>query len=294
MDWEDLRYLLAVERGGTLLAGAERLKVSPTTVSRRLRSLESDLATTLFDKLTHGAQLSEAGKRVLEVAAEVERLTDQLDAELHGLDQKLEGPIRVTSVDFLLRAWVADFAEFRSKYARVELELTSTTNVVNLTQREADVAIRVAPSAPEHLIGTKHAEFMYAIYGGASLVESLGTCASYSEFPWLSWDLAFARSTDTWIAEHAAGAEIVLRLGNMNIMVDALVANLGLTILPCFIGDANPSLRRVGAYFEGGLYLWVLTHPQLKNSARISTFTRFTRELVKRDRDLIEGRRYQF
>lgn len=290
MSWDDLRYVLAIAREGTVLGAAKALRVSPTTMARRVRSLQEDQGTSLFDKFKHGAVLSEAGEKVVAVAEEVERLMAQLDAEIHGLDQKLVGPIRVTSVDFLLRHWVADFAEFRERFPDVDLELTSTTDVVNLTQREADVAIRVAVKAPEHLLGAKHAEFGYAIYASDDLVERVGAEAPYSAFPWLSWDLAFARSTDAWIKANAAGAKIVLRVGQMSLMVDAIEAGVGATILPCIIGDRRPTLRRIGDYFEGGLFLWVLTHPELRSSARMTTLTRFVRELIRRDLDLIEGR----
>lgn len=114
--------------------------------------------------------------------------------------------------------------------------------------------------------------------------------ASYDAYPWLSWDLSFARSTDAWIASNAPHAKIIMRLGNLNVMLEAVLAGLGVSILPCFVGDAQPTLRRVGDYFEGGLFLWVLTHPQLRGNARISAFTRFVRELISRDRDLLEGR----
>lgn len=291
MNWEDLRYILAVARGGTVLAAAKSLSVSPTTMSRRLRSLEEDLGTNLFDKFKHGAVLSEAGEKVVAVAEQVEHVTDQLDAEIHGLDQRLVGAIRVTSVDFMLQTWVSDFAAFRDRYPDVDLELTSTMSVVNLTQREADVALRVAATAPEHLLGKKYAEFMYAVYGSEDLVDEIGADAPYSAYPWLSWDLAVARSTDQWIAENAGGAPIKMRFGQMSVMVSALEAGVGLSIMPCVLGDANPRLRRVGDYLEGGLYLWVLTHPQLRGSARITAFIRYVRGLIERDRDLIEGRR---
>ncbi|MEM7157474.1 MAG: LysR family transcriptional regulator [Myxococcota bacterium] len=291
MNWEDLRYILAVAREGTVLAAAKSLGVSPTTMARRLRSLQDDQGTALFEKFKHGTVLNEAGERVVAVAEQVERLTDELDAAIHGLDQKLEGSIRVTSVNFLLRYWIRDFGAFRDRYPNVDLELTSTTSVVNLTQREADIALRIAPTAPDHLLGGRHAELLYCIYGSEDLVAKIGADAPYSAFPWLSWDLAFARTTDEWIAANAAGADIVLRLGQMNVMEQAVEAGLGITIMPCLIGDTNPKLRRIGDYFEGGLYLWVLTHPQLRGSARMTTFTRFVRELIRRDHDLIEGRR---
>ncbi|MCO4772267.1 MAG: LysR family transcriptional regulator [Deltaproteobacteria bacterium] len=291
VNWEDLRYILAVAQEGTIVAAARSLQVSPTTVSRRLRTLEETQGAKLFDKFKHGAILSEAGERVVSVAREVERMTDQLDAEIHGLDQRLVGPVRVSAVDFLLLAWMKDFGAFAARYPEVQLELASTMAVVNLTQREADVALRIARTAPEHLLGTRHAEVLYCVYGSVDLIEATGADAPYSAYPWLSWDLGVSRSTDTWIAENAAGASPVLRVGEMPVMCEAIEEGLGVTILPCIIGDANPRWRRIGDYFEGGLWVWVLTHPELRGSARIKAFTRTVRELIRRDKDLIEGRR---
>lgn len=290
MDWNDLRYILAVAREGTLLGGGRALRVSPTTVSRRLRALEQDHGTALFDKLKHGAVLSEAGERVVAVAEQVEHLTAQLDAEIQGMDARLQGTIRVTATDMLLKLWMRDFGAFRQRYPEVDLELMSTMQVVNLTQREADVALRIAPSAPDHLLGARHAEVHYAVYGSPELVQSAGCDATYADYPWLSWDHPQARSTDAWIREHAGPDAVVLRFDDMPVMEQAIEDGLGLTILPCLIGDRSERMQRVGDYFEGGLFLWVLTHPQLRATARISAFRRFVRELVQRDRDLIEGR----
>lgn len=293
MNWDDLRYILAVSREGTLLGAARSLRVSPTTMTRRIRSLEEAHGSALFRKKKHGAVLNDAGARVVTVAEQVERLVLQLDAEIGGMDQRLSGSVRVTSVEFISRLWMHDFGVFRRRHPGVLLELTSTMNVLNLTQREADVAIRIGTDAPPHLLGRKHAELFYAIYASKELIEEVGQATTYKGYPWLSWDLAFARSTDEVIERLAPGAPVTLRVTQMNVMLEAVTRGLGITILPCVIGDAQPALRRVGDYLEGGLHLWVLTHPELRGSARVTAFTRFVRELVARDRDLIEGRRPQ-
>jgi len=293
VNWDDLRYILAVSREGTLLGAARSLRVSPTTMTRRIRALEEAQGSALFLKKKHGALLNEAGERVVSVAEQVEGLLLKLDAEIGGMDQRLVGSVRVTSVEFMSRLWMSDFGEFGRRHPGVHLELTSTMNVLNLTQREADVAIRIGADAPPHLLGAKHAELFYAIYASRDLAESVGADAPYGAFPWLSWDLAFARSTDEVIQRLAPGASVTLRVTQMNVMVEAIARGLGITILPCVIGDARPDLRRVGDYFEGGLHLWVLTHPELRGSARVTAFTRFLRGLVARDVDLIEGRRPQ-
>jgi DNA-binding transcriptional LysR family regulator len=285
MNWDDLRYILALTRHGTMGLGAEALKVNATTMSRRLRALEEETGTALFVKLKHGAVLTAAGHQMVEVAQEVEKLTNRLDARITGLDTKLEGRLRVTTTETLLEHWLPDFGEFHRRYPDIDIELTSTPSIVNLTQREADVAVRLGQEAPEHLIGHKHAQVALAIYGSDELVGSVGANAPYSAFPWL----AFAGNQ--LVNQLAPGAEVVLRLDTMASMIDAVSAGLGLAMIPCVKGDASPHLRRVGDFTAAGRHLWVLTHPELRGSARIQAFTTYMRSLIVRDRDLLEGHR---
>ena len=285
MSWEDLRFILAVARHGTVSLGAKALKVNATTVSRRLRALEERTGAALFEKLKHGAVLTAAGQQMVEVATEVERLTNDLDARIAGLDNKLEGVLRVTTTETLLEHWLPDFGEFRERYPDIELELTSTPTIVNLTQREADVAVRLGQSAPEHLIGNKHAKIALAIYGSRALVARVGANAPYAAFPWLAFP------NGRFVEQQAPGARVVLRLDTMASMIDAVCAGLGLALIPCVKGDGTDALRRVGDYLLPGRNLWVLTHPELRGSARVQAFTGFMRLLIARDRDLLEGRR---
>lgn len=289
--WDDLRYVLAVARHGTISDAAQALGVNGTTVSRRLRTLEAESGTALFEKLKHGAVLTAAGEQMVATAEAMEQLTNELDARIHGLDTRLEGTVRVTSTDMLIAHLMPDVPTFRSRYPNVVLELLASYGMVNLTRREADVAIRIARDAPEHLIGRKHAEVFYAIYGSDELVASVGEDASYSSFPWLAWDLKAGRATDRWLESHAPGAKIVMRVDTVPVMLDALRAGLGITILPCISGDPVPELRRVGPYFEGGTFLWLLTHPELRGTARVRAFLEFAREVIARDEDLITGQR---
>ncbi len=291
MNWDDLRYILAVARCGTISDGARALRVNSTTVSRRLRAMEEEANTALFKKLKHGAVLTAAGEEMVRVAEEVEQLTHALDAKIHGLDTKLTGTLRVASLGGLFEFWKHDLLAFHRLHEGITLEINLGVSVSNITQREADVAIRFARQAPEHLLGRKHAEIFFAVYGSRDLVAAIGAENSYRDYPWISWDLSFARGTDIWLEKNAPGARITMRVDNMSAMISMLEAGFGITMIPCVIGDSNPNLQRVGSYLEGGLFLWVLTHPQLRNTARVRVFLSFMRELIKRDKELIEGRR---
>lgn len=298
MNWEDLRYILALAREGTILNAARALEVSPTTVSRRLRSLERDQGTALFEKFKHGAVLTDAGHRVVEAAERVDHLMAELDAEIHGLDAKLSGSLRVTSTDNLFLRWLPDLGEFGQQYPDIQLELISSTSLLNMTLREADVALRLGMKAPEHLIGRSFGRCAFAVYGTPELVEAttarVGSKPSYADFPWIAWDLSTSRSTDAWLAEEAPGARVVLRPSGMNVFAEACKIGAGLAFLPCLIGDADPGLCRVGDYFMAdGPWVWVLTHPQLRGTARVRAFTKWMRAVLERDRELIEGHRPQ-
>jgi len=294
MNWEDLRYILALSKEGTILAAAHSLGVSATTVSRRLRKLEQSQGTALFEKFKHGAVLTGAGERVVAVAESVQRLTDELDADIHGLDSKLQGAIRVTATEMLTKHFLLDFAAFREHYPGIEVELDSKTTLANMTQREADVAIRLGHTAPDHLVGSSYAAMAYAVFGAVGLVERVGDDAPYGAFPWVGWDRAVSRATDAWMAQHAPGAVVAMRFGGMPVMAHAIAHGVGLGVLPCVIGDADPRLRRVGPYLQRSeLKVWLLTHPKLRGTARIKVFLASMREALKREAALFEGNRPQ-
>ena len=293
-EWDDLRFFLAVARGGTISEGAKALQVNPTTVSRRIRALEERLGVDLFEKLRHGAILSAAGQDMAEVAARMERMTLDLDARIQGLNSRLEGTIRVASIEPFHRHWMPDYQEFRRRYPGIHLELTASMAMVNVSQREADVALRLASSAPEHLIGKKHAEVLHAVYGSRELLQRIDPSTAYEGFPWLSYDLAVFAGIDHWLTSQGMSPEIVMRVPSIRVMEDAIEAGMGICLLNCLVGDSNPRLRRIGKATVRGTHLWVLTLPQLRGSARILAFTRFMRAVVQRDRELLEGRRPQW
>jgi len=293
MNWDDLHIMLAVARQGTLHGAAEALGVNATTVSRRLKALEQSTGARLFEKLKHGAVLTDAGDDMAQVAAHIDQLVHALDARLQGRDAKLEGTLRATFTDLALLHWLRDLASFKEAHPHIDLEVTSTVAVQNLTQREADVAVRVAASAPEHLIGSRWGDIHMAAFAATDVVAASAPNAGPSDYAWIAWDKSLGPVTDVFLQKNAPHAEVVMRLSQLSAILQATVDGLGATLLPCLMGDAHPGLRRVTAPFSTGASLWVLTHPELRRSARVRAFTAFMRGLIQRDLDLIEGRRPQ-
>jgi len=287
--WDDLRFVAAVVRAGTLTGAAAALGVNQTTVTRRLQQLEQRSGARLFDRLRGGVALTPAGEDVARVAGIVE-------AELHALDARLEGRglagrLAITTVDFLASLWMEDLLAFGRANPGLELVLTTGYSAASLTRREADVAIRMSPSPPEHLVGRRHAEMLFAVYGSHGLVDEQEGTPDYGRYPWLSWELGISSPTDRWLAEAHPEARVVLRVDRIRFLLDALHAGVGITILPCVLGDRHGELRRVGDYFLGGTHLWVLTHEELRAAPRVRALFDAVGGWIARDRDLLEGRR---
>lgn len=274
VNWDDLRFLLAVGRLGTLTKAAKKLGVNHTTVSRRLAGLEEETSLRLFERLPDGFVPTAAGEDVFRVAERMEQEVLSLDRRVIGQDARLSGPLRVTTLDSIAEKMPELFMAFTDRYPNVTLELLVGNDPLNLSRREADVAIRLSNHPPEHLIGKKVARMEFALYGAESLVERVGEDAPLTAFPFLSWELRLnARLTEAWLRDNVPDAPVVCRVDTGATMFAATRAGMGLSFLACIHGDAEPGLRRMLPVQEGfGMDLWILSHSDLRSTARVRAF----------------------
>nr|WP_249207821.1 LysR family transcriptional regulator [Gluconobacter cerinus] len=144
IDWDDVRYFLAVARGGSVRSAANRLKVNHSTVLRRIAQLEERLGAQIFEKLPAGYRLTLAGREIIEFATQMEASSHQLETRVLGRDQTVRGLLRVTLPPFLAtHLLMPDLAEFSGRHPDIEMNVVPTGAVANLTNRDADVAIRI-------------------------------------------------------------------------------------------------------------------------------------------------------
>ena len=274
--WDDLRYALAISRAGTLSAAAEALGVSHTTVGRRLRALEDRLGVRLFDATPEGFVPTEAGRDLIAVAARMESDALALQARVLGRDARLTGALRVSAMELVFRAFRAAFADFAARYPSVALTVTTTDDEVSLTRREADVVLRLNNRPPEQLVGRRVGSMQFAPYAARSLVAAVGEGAPLGAFPWIHWDERLGHEwLDGWLAQHAPGATIAMRVDvSAAAMHELIAAGVGVQFLACIEGDADASLVRVGPLDPFARRdLWVLTLPELRDTPRVRAFT---------------------
>ncbi len=292
VDWDDLRYALAVARARTLSGAGEALGVSHTTVGRRLRALESRLGARLFDASDDGLTPTPAGQDLVDVAARMEADALALEGRVVGRDDGLTGALRVSMMELVFRAFRGAFTSFTARYPGVALTITATDDEVSLTRREADVVLRVTDNPPEHLVGQRLGRMQFDAYAARSLVDRVGADAPLGAYPWIHWDERRDMGwLDVWLAQHAPGAKVAMRVDVSAAAMHELIASgAGVQFLACVEGDADPSLVRVGPMDPfARRSLWILTLPELRNTPRIRAFIDHVAERVRASLGAIGG-----
>jgi len=276
-DWDDVRHFLTVARAGSVRAAAERLGVNHSTVLRRIAQLEERLGAHLFEKLPSGYRLTGAGEEVLELAEQMEASSHQLETRVFGRDQSVRGLLRVTLAPTLAtHLLMPDLAEFARLHPDIEMDVLSTGLPANLTNREADVAIRVVyerKTLPPNLHGLKGPELFGCVYISR---ERLAAWRAGAADP-IRWIVISSDGIQEWArGGEVRTAGVPFRVTDGEAQIVAVREGLGITTLPCFVGDADPQLVRVpGADLHLYGTLWLLTQGETRKTKRVQLFTEF-------------------
>jgi DNA-binding transcriptional LysR family regulator len=281
-DWDDLRVLLAIARGGGLVGAAQSLGVNHSSVYRRLDALEARLSVQLFDRDRGTYRLTSAGELLVDSAQRMEAEVLGASRRVLGIDSKLAGVIRVSTSELLgLHLLPPLLSDFPRRYPDVEIELSIDNRLVDLIQRHADVAIRATDSAPGHLVGRFVGKIASAVYASRAYLDRAGRGLSLADHDWLALDDSAAHVPQArWLREHVPTARVRMRFSLLEGVRRAMLQDLGLGVLPCFVADGDARLDRVTPPETSGEFgVWVLVHPDLKRNARVQAF--FT-EISKR------------
>ncbi|MBQ0718634.1 MAG: LysR family transcriptional regulator [Gammaproteobacteria bacterium] len=284
-DWDDLRYFLAVARNSSVSGAAVELGVNHSTVSRRINAYEKKHDVRLFERLPQGYAMTQAAENIYRYALEIEERTQIVERELFGRDTRLQGRLCITSYHSTFNELVIPaLHSFSAAYPEIDLELSVTADVRDLSAREADIAIRGTPQPPDHLIGKKVADFGSAIY----------TAESYQARQPRRPEVILWRDEmqlPEWAVAHFPDARVVLRVDDVTAMRTAVQAGLGMARLPSWVADVCPDLFRLKLDIPSmGWGLWVLIHADLRSTARVRVCRDFLIETLEKKRDLIEGR----
>jgi DNA-binding transcriptional LysR family regulator len=264
--------------------------VNHSTVLRRVAQLEERLGAHMFEKLPSGYRLTDAGEEVLEFADQMDASSNRLETRVLGRDQGVRGLLRVTLAPMLAtHLLISDFADFARLYPEVEMEILSSGEPVNLTNREADVAVRVVydrNALPPNLHGLKGPELFGGVYMSRDLLAAW-RAGTADRIRWIVKD----RYDPDWAHEsEIRTTEVPFRTTDADAQIAAVRQGLGMTTLPCFIGDADPLLVRVpGTLLHRHGTLWLLTLGETRKTKRVRLFTEFASRRLAAYAPLLAG-----
>lgn len=276
MNWDDLKIFLAVAESPSMRLAAKKLRVSHSTVSRRIDALEASLKVRLFSRTTEGYALTLAGEELLPVALGLEDKLYGFERQVAGRDETLEGEVRVTVPDAIVVTYMMPFfMAFREKYPQIRLVIDDSFELFDLSRREVDVAIRFTNAPPDHLIGRNLGTMYQAAYASRAYLERFPNLHDQDcGAEWIGWGQPSDRPF--WVEDSPyPKLPVGFHLDNVLIQLEAVRLGAGLGYLPCVMADGDDRLVRLSPPAGPSFGVWMLSHRDLRAAARMRAFRQF-------------------
>ncbi|WP_296262405.1 MULTISPECIES: LysR family transcriptional regulator [unclassified Pseudomonas] len=278
----DLALILALVRGKTLARAAEQLKVDVSTVFRAVRRLEACVGTALFDKSRTGYRPTGAAIVLAQQAESAEQALALAQISLEQGQQIVSGTVRLTCTEAVLQNLLLPaLTRFMPDYPGLKLELNTSSTFANLSRRDADIALRLTNSPPEHLVGTRLGTVSYQLCASDSYLRRHGT-QEHEAMHWIAPDDFLPdHPTVTWRRQQFPQVNLAYRCSSMLAVAQLARAGMGVAALPDFMLREGDDLQRLGAPLEGyDTALWLLTRPDCRALRSVSAlFSELTHTL---------------
>lgn len=293
-DWNEFRIVLAVARAGSLTGAAKSLGHDHSTIFRWLNLLEKRRGVQLFDRTSSVYTPTDAGLQMVMAAERLEAEIIALDRSITGQDARLSGKLKITSSETLayriLNEVLADFCE---AHPGIEIELLVDNRQLDLLRREADIAIRATRPHEGELFGRKIASTPWTFYGSRTYLTKRGRPATLNSLAGQSvigWESTASAAASVWLTDNIAASAFAYRSSSLINQLMAVKAGVGLALLPCYLGDLEPDIERIFEPLdELTRELWLITHKDLRNTARVRAFFDHVGGGLLARRDVLEG-----
>jgi len=292
MNWNDVRIFSSILRERSAKGAADALKIHHSTVTRRIEALETELKTKLFDRTPDGFVLTPIGETLSEFSREIEKAMIEAETKIAGRDQQIEGIVKITIAEPLaVSLLIPALPNFHEQYPEIDLRIDPTITFVDIARRDADIAVRLDNNPPAGLIGKRITTYTQTGYATPHYLETHDVNASATTARWLGWQADEQRYPD-WTSDTGLGRVPVSGIyTSIPVQQAAARAGLGIALLPCLFGDADPELcRATDAKPIPSRDVWLLTHPDLRRTARVRAVMGFVEEILKQNKARIEGK----
>jgi DNA-binding transcriptional LysR family regulator len=270
-NWDDLKIILYLVRLGSLAAAANALGVNYTTVARRITAAEARLGTRLFDRLPGGYVPTDAALEAARFAARMEEQENAFRRQLAGSQRHLSGAFAITAPPLLIAPHLASVIErFLTKHPLIELTVRATNDLLNLNNREAELAIRISNKPGDNLVGRRLARQQNASFAAPDVADRIRRDPD-RRIDWIG--LPEWRTPPKASLVRYPNARIRIRFNDMASIVEAAQAGLGVARMPLFLGRGSGGLEQVPVLAaQKYADIWVVSHRDLKSSAKVQAF----------------------
>ena len=292
LDWNDVAVILAIGRSGSLAGAARDLGLNHSTVFRKLNNIEEKAGVRFFERRANGYTMTESGEIALRVAERIENEMSVLGREILGRDMRLQGKVRITAPEGLATTMLPTIlAEFHRDNPGVSIDLFVSSLPLDLSRHEADVALRVTRNPPDASIGRKICDFGNHFYASRAYLDRHGE-RRLSEHAWIMSDGSAELVKSAIWKDRAKADQYIVFSGNSIIAtIQAARAGMGVVCLPSFLGDPDQALIRLPHDLDGMMFeLWALTHPGLRNTARVKALMAHLHKAFGGHQDMFSGR----
>ena len=291
-NWDDLRIFLALAREGKLTAVAKSLNVSHPTVARRVKHLEAAVGARLFDRLPDRFVLTAAGEALLGDVQAMEEAAASIHRRSAGMNGDVLGSVRISAGEAITDYMARNLPRLRHNLNCIEFELVATHTLANLSRREADLMIRDKVPDLASIVTRKLGQASYAVYGAVDLAVSGSSREALRKMPWIGFDEEHAYMPgQAWLHDLLEGKRPAIRTNDWQILHEATRSGAGIAVLPCYLADPDPTLRRIGGPLkEVVAEQWLLVHRDLRALPRVRAVMDAIIRLFHEDRALLEGR----
>lgn len=294
--WDAYRIFLAVAETASLSGAGRKLKLSHATVGRHIAALEKELGAKLFIREPVGYALTAAGERL---RAEVEPMATAAERAARAAlaeDGEPRGVVRISIAPGLAGQWlVPHLNEFHKEFPALELEFVTESWPASVRRREADIVVRLYGPGEENLVGRKIGRLGVAFYASKEYAEKHGLPSKREE--WTEHTiLGFAGSQaqaefSRWSGHVTRDAPTHFRFSSSIDMLYGVLNGTGIAALTCMTGDAYPQLVRISPdKIFSTTDIWLLAHPDLKDTPPVRTVMDFIMAKAKADRAKLTGR----
>lgn len=282
MEWDDLRFVLAVSRTGSALGAAKALGVNQTTVTRRVSALEENLGARLFERRASGYEATPLGQEAARIAGRMEAEAQAFADHVAGRLRALSGAVLVSTSDAIANLLVAPCLQaFHKRHPGVRVDVDATDRRVDVARGEADVALR-AGSRPEGagVVARRLPDNDWAVYCSRAYCEEHGCPAEPAAIQGHSVvDIQGTMGripAATWLVAQTAPENVRLRSNSLMNLVSNLRSGLGLGALPCVLGDSEPDLVRCfPPPPELRSEMWLIVRAEIKDEPHVRALTDF-------------------